>query len=523
MTVTYRAIWQENRSDLGIIATKVFNDWIQDRYPSLDLATESLTCTTSASQKITASGRTVVGANGNAATELSLREEGVADRWTTTLRVATGQEQWLWVDVEMVSDDLWARTNPSGPWLVRSLLHGANQGNGDPRWGVVRLNDGPIAVPPQHIKGAVVNLIISPLRECPVVVFAHDRQNGPAVTMERAQRTADALAGVVVVRVLSDGSEAVFSNQIGHEHGLEAGEARIYLPGSHPPNQHRRLDRDLVAQSPESAAEQFALLLQPAMANRRPPAAFDSALNLLRNSGNLNQAQLLKLAAEELAENQQAIEQLRTTLERTQNEVIDSIADLEERDTKIAIQLRMINSYRRKLNEISEASLRMPEEVASVAEAVTAAQQHLTGLAIPTNLGGDIAQLDQTLTSRTWGNTIWRGLLALNAYALQSNRNPGGFREWCKDGGPLVWPHSPQKYSAKESEQVHHRDDLYQHRVLPVDTRVDPSGTIFMEAHLKIAGGLLGPRLYFYDDTSGLTGKVHVGYIGAHLPTARFD
>jgi hypothetical protein len=44
-----------------------------------------------------------------------------------------------------------------------------------------------------------------------------------------------------------------------------------------------------------------------------------------------------------------------------------------------------------------------------------------------------------------------------------------------------------------------------------------------MEAHLKIAGGLLGPRLYFYDDTSGLTGKVHVGYIGAHLPTARFD
>ena len=91
MTVTYRAIWQENRSDLGIIATKIFNDWIQDRYPSLDLATESLTCTTSASQKITASGRTVTGIDGNAATELSLREEGATDRWTTTLRVATGQ------------------------------------------------------------------------------------------------------------------------------------------------------------------------------------------------------------------------------------------------------------------------------------------------------------------------------------------------------------------------------------------------------------------------------------------------
>ena len=45
-----------------------------------------------------------------------------------------------------------------------------------------------------------------------------------------------------------------------------------------------------------------------------------------------------------------------------------------------------------------------------------------------------------------------------------------------------------------------------------------------MQAHLKLSNGSLAPRLYFYDDTGkdGNTGKVHVGYIGPHLPTKRF-
>lgn len=39
-----------------------------------------------------------------------------------------------------------------------------------------------------------------------------------------------------------------------------------------------------------------------------------------------------------------------------------------------------------------------------------------------------------------------------------------------------------------------------------------------MLSHLKIAegGGDLAPRIYFYDDTGGPTGKVHVGFVGPH-------
>jgi hypothetical protein len=39
-----------------------------------------------------------------------------------------------------------------------------------------------------------------------------------------------------------------------------------------------------------------------------------------------------------------------------------------------------------------------------------------------------------------------------------------------------------------------------------------------MVAHLKVAegGGAQIPRIYFLDDTKGVTGKVHIGFFGPH-------
>ncbi|GAA1636990.1 hypothetical protein [Actinoplanes couchii] len=42
-------------------------------------------------------------------------------------------------------------------------------------------------------------------------------------------------------------------------------------------------------------------------------------------------------------------------------------------------------------------------------------------------------------------------------------------------------------------------------------------------AHLKIQqGGSPCPRIHFHDDSGGTTGRIHVGYVGDHLPTANF-
>jgi hypothetical protein len=72
-----------------------------------------------------------------------------------------------------------------------------------------------------------------------------------------------------------------------------------------------------------------------------------------------------------------------------------------------------------------------------------------------------------------------------------------------------------------ESETVQQTKRLREQRRFPVDTRGDPSGSVIMWSHLKIAegGGPLAPRIYFHDDTRGETGKVHIGFVGPHRHT----
>jgi hypothetical protein len=66
-----------------------------------------------------------------------------------------------------------------------------------------------------------------------------------------------------------------------------------------------------------------------------------------------------------------------------------------------------------------------------------------------------------------------------------------------------------------ESETV--KGAFLAERTFPVDARVDPDGRMVMLAHCKLGGGgTVMPRLYFHDDTRGVTGAVHVGFIGPH-------
>lgn len=73
-----------------------------------------------------------------------------------------------------------------------------------------------------------------------------------------------------------------------------------------------------------------------------------------------------------------------------------------------------------------------------------------------------------------------------------------------------------------ESDSVRNDRKFRQQRMLPVPLEVDASGKVFMEAHIKIDNkGRIAPRIHFYDDTAGVTGKVIVGYVGPHLSNTR--
>ena len=55
-----------------------------------------------------------------------------------------------------------------------------------------------------------------------------------------------------------------------------------------------------------------------------------------------------------------------------------------------------------------------------------------------------------------------------------------------------------------------------------VPSAISATGSAMMWAHVKIGNsGQTAPRLHYFDDTSGPTGAVIVGYIGPHLRNTR--
>ncbi|MEN3540793.1 hypothetical protein AAH991_37165 [Microbispora sp. ZYX-F-249] len=166
-----------------------------------------------------------------------------------------------------------------------------------------------------------------------------------------------------------------------------------------------------------------------------------------------------------------------------------------------------------------------PFTPASLAETLVEARSRLAHLVIGQTDAAAV-RLDHAdpVLSRTWAAKAWDALLALDdfARARSSGEFAGGFYDWCADGsgGRRVIP--PGMLAMRESASVTHSAKFTQPRTFPVPAEVHPSGKIVMEAHVKLrAVGYPAPRMYFHDDSGGVTGKIYVGYLGDHLPNTR--
>lgn len=118
-----------------------------------------------------------------------------------------------------------------------------------------------------------------------------------------------------------------------------------------------------------------------------------------------------------------------------------------------------------------------------------------------------------------WSTKVWRCHVALHAYATDCSYGwSGDFRSWNlaragkRHAIPTTW------IALRESSSVNNNPRSRGERTFYVPRDVDRSGRIYMPMHIKIAeGGRPAPRLHFYDDTAGQTGKIYVSYIGPHL------
>ncbi|MET8154956.1 hypothetical protein ABZT47_01205 [Sphaerisporangium sp. NPDC005289] len=170
----------------------------------------------------------------------------------------------------------------------------------------------------------------------------------------------------------------------------------------------------------------------------------------------------------------------------------------------------------------------VPEEVfqpGSLAEALVEARSRLTHVVIG-DTDSPAARLDVVYPGlrRSWAGKAWDALHALNdfARARSTGEFAGGFYDWCAVGEPGRYRVPTGMLVMRESKSVTSRDKFRDPRTFPVPTEVDPRGEILMEAHIKLrAVGYPAPRMHFHDDSGGATGKVYVGYLGAHLPNTR--
>lgn len=526
MSLLYRAMWQADAAQLIVTAHREFSEWVSGKHPQLEVPDDGESDGPGADIRITEGS-----SDEGHIKRWVLHEDDQHDRWITTMtavherRVAEG---WLWIDVEHVSQSyLDDAVDVAAPRLARKLLAALPSSHHGP----LKLQSKEYELGPNEMAHFIEQLK-HPDRQLPIVVFSPNYQAARWISIQRAKRAAGTLAGVCQVHLLDPRGEDEFRAKLGRDLGVWSGACRVYMPrlvaDSSDPRQHRYFLSRHLGRRALDAGFKIARYLSPLITRQRAPSAYVKFRHLLDTDYEAQIDELFHEWDRQTQHNEQLERQLRTT----EDSYIDALAEIEDLNVlqahtqhnlaeawraaeAIGARSAIENHLHDEPAEEDAADLELPESCSQAAEL---ARRHLHKLSFPEAACHDLSRLDQAIESSAWAKTAWRGFVALDTYAQSATAGGGGFYHWCVYSGESSWSASAKKLAMVESESVRQDDTLRAARQLPVDPRVDPSGRIFMEAHLKVSegGGPLAPRIYFFDDTGGDTGKVHIGFFGPH-------
>jgi hypothetical protein len=369
---------------------------------------------------------------------------------------------------------------------------------------------------------ALVELLQSPTRALPVIVCSEpggDHDDRWTFWAERIARRAGGIASVIT---LDSGAVTAFRRALG-DLAVWGGGVRIYTPtpviDSADGWRHRYTLGHLMAAREDAMVDRIVYAVAQMSTRRRVPDEF------LGFTTTAPAETAPGASAGFVSEDEQERERA-----HWEGLLEQQVAESNAAERELAQKVGHLDRLRLALEEQGlhdlfwgtqhETGAEIPDEVQDTSTAVFAAQMYLTDRVLvhddaPRELDG----IDTCPQAYSWGNKTWRGFRALAAYAeARSDGFRGSFWDWCTAGGPFAWPANTKHLSMTESDTVQNSAKLSRSRVLPVSTDVDPSAQILMLSHLKISegGGDLAPRVYFYDDTGGSTGKVHVGFVGPH-------
>ena len=516
MSVQYRAVWQDDRSDLIDTGRAVFQEWItMTRNINLTVPVEGTAKDDMNEIRVTGVSEGDIKALRICLDELITRK-GQEQKWTTiALWMTKGNYGWTWVDLEFESSDIAYQPHIYAPKLVANLL-----ALRDTSKGYQHLGPQPLRISSEKDIDSLIDSLYDQDRSVPIIVYSVDKYLTANEYNERVERVASRLAGCADIRMLTNDTQDIYHNWMDHI-GMSVfeGAARIYLPGidkyDPKPWMHRYIRSHYLSDDPQRASERVVKRILPRMVAHRPPEIYDTKIRQLLSG--------------------QDWEEIAISIDKDNQALNNRIGDLEmERDIAHAEESRMarkvyklsktLDIMKKQLRELGKSPdiIEQQEEEkivppSSCAEAIEHAKQ-LKHISIHPNAPQRIEVLDQQELSERWGIQIFKHLQSLDAYSREKGIGfTGSFREWCKHSGNehII---SSLNIAMKESESVRNNQSLMAKRYLPIDKAVDSTGRILMEAHLKPTrgGGMQIPRIYFHDDTKGNTGKVHIGFIGPH-------
>jgi hypothetical protein len=418
----------------------------------------------------------------------------------------------------------------NAPRIVRNLL----LAGGEPQIGSDSIEVQPKEVDDQNSLRELLDGLNNPERSIPYLVIRGGEGTNMRLAVQRATRASETLAGLAQVFVVHEESMDLLNGVLPQSRRLEVLGSRIFMPGSSDDFQDERLsyfvadselDDDQKTLGRMMLRRIGATLQWPtvpvswSILKRECDLLSDSLIqNRLQNKRITQEDVVGGLESDESSIDESEIKRLRSEIERLQNDLVVTAIAAEEAEEKAAGFLdRLVHQL---TDDIERPNIRKGTIQATISETRALARF----IEIPPSAEQSIEVLDRMEVSYVWARDLGQFFAALEtfAHAVLAGRFTGDFLSWSKTHGD----YSSQKIAMKDSESVTNDPELRAKRVFAVSTALDVTGQKLMQAHAKIQirGGGQIPRVYFYDDLKGATGKIHIGFIGPHylVPTPSF-
>ncbi len=353
-------------------------------------------------------------------------------------------------------------------------------------------------------------------RKLPLALFATHQTNHHLVT-QRATRASETLAGLVAVFVIET-LELVeqYNSIVIPDLHITPGDVLLVMPGAHDsPDDPRlifRIIEEDLSPNPRDAGQ---------LLNRRLgfTSQWPDIPELWSNFSEL----LGPLPFEGIERSFQGSGNLDDEFKRLQSEVDTRIEELLNSNEMLKEQTQRVTELEDKLTQLLVENpnlfIPLPSNVRkrrTLTKVIEEARKTLDLVSIPQGAEQKIEDLDRNMNAESWAQQLATALAALQSFAESSSKAHANedFYSWCRRTGF----YSESKISMHEAETTTNNFDLMADRSFPIDTEVSETGRCIMRSHIKIqkTGNSHIPRVYFYDDTRGKTGKMHVGFIGPH-------